>query len=57
MANIRNKPGYFRLQSLGENTESDLFQRRRLHFDDHLPENFNIYGATNGIEGVVPLNR
>lgn len=56
MANIRTKPGYFRLQSLGENTESDLFQRRRLHFDDHLPENI-LYGATNGIEGVVPLNR
>ncbi|XP_048745158.1 LIM and senescent cell antigen-like-containing domain protein 1 isoform X1 [Ostrea edulis] len=55
MANIRTKPGYFRLQSLGENTESDLFQRRRLHFDDHLPENI-LYGATNGIEGVVPLN-
>lgn len=50
MTHLKKKPGYLRLQSLGENTESDLFQRRRLHFDDG-------HDAINGMEGVYPLNR
>ena len=54
-SNVRQKPDFIRLQSLGDRTESDLFQRRRLHYDD--PERHNVHGITNGIDGIVPLDR
>ncbi|XP_052105405.1 LIM and senescent cell antigen-like-containing domain protein 1 isoform X3 [Mytilus californianus] len=62
MASLAAHRERLRLQSLNDNTESDLFQRRRLHNEEHLnPEGLNSTNMSlaNGVcyrcnEGFTP---
>ena len=53
MASLAAHRERLRLQSLNDNTESDLFQRRRQHQEDH-DQNLsgNMVGGVNSFPGA-----